>query len=136
MEHVLKISAGELNVKYHNFNKNAKIFTYIYLCKRTKVFNQKYFFVDFNWKRCAFRTLTVFFLLFIAESIPSFGAILQLIGASTVTLLTFIFPPLFYMRLVDASTNNKEWIQRFVINRQVRRCKRNFVHLLLFQAFL
>jgi len=67
---------------------------------------------DFNWKRCAFRTLTVFFLLFIAESIPSFGAILQLIGASTVTLLTFIFPPLFYMRLVDASTNNKEWIQR------------------------
>ena len=67
---------------------------------------------DFNWKRCLFRTLTVFFLLFIAETVPSFGSILGLIGASSVTLLTFIFPPLFYMKLVDASTQNKEWTQR------------------------
>ena len=69
-------------------------------------------FVDFNWKRCAFRTFSVFVLLFIAESVPSFGSILNLIGASTVTLLTFIFPPLFYMKLVDDSSNNKEWKQR------------------------
>ena len=43
------------------------------------------------------------------------GSILNLIGASTVTLLTFIFPPLFYMRLVDASTTNKEWTPRLDI---------------------
>merc|ERR1712109_25578 len=45
---------------------------------------------DFNWKRCAFRTLSVGVLLFIAETVPSFGAILDLVGASTVTLLTFV----------------------------------------------
>ena len=59
--------------------------------------------------------MTVFSLLFIAETVPSFGSILNLIGASTVTLLTFIFPPLFYMKLVDASTTNKEWTPRLDI---------------------
>jgi hypothetical protein len=45
----------------------------------------------------------------------SFGSILNLVGGSTVTLLTFVFPPLFYMRLADASlTENggKAWIER------------------------
>merc|ERR1712106_528304 len=51
-------------------------------------------------------------LLFVAETVPSFGSILDLVGASTVTLLTFIFPPYFYMRLSDASIGKKEWIQR------------------------
>jgi vesicular inhibitory amino acid transporter len=67
---------------------------------------------DFNWKRCAFRSISVACLLFIAESVPSFGAILDLVGASTVTLLTFIFPPYFYMRLADASLDRKEWVDR------------------------
>jgi len=67
---------------------------------------------DFNWKRCIFRSFSVLFLLFIAETIPSFGSILDLVGASTVTLLTFVFPPFFYMRLADASIGRKEWVQR------------------------
>jgi len=67
---------------------------------------------NFNWKRCAFRSLSVACLLFIAETVPSFGAILDLVGGSTVTLLTFIFPPFFYMKLADASIGHKEWIQR------------------------
>ena len=70
------------------------------------------FFLDFNWKRCAFRTFSVLVLLFIAESIPNFGAILNLVGGSTVTLLTFVFPPYFYMKLVDASKQRKDWVQR------------------------
>ena len=36
---------------------------------------------EFNWKRCAFRTFSVIVLLFVAESIPSFGSILELVGA-------------------------------------------------------
>ena len=68
----------------------------------------------FNWKRCAFRSVSVLSLLFIAESVPSFGAILDLVGASTVTLLTFVFPPFFYMKLVDASSLNPLWEQREV----------------------
>ena len=67
----------------------------------------------FNWKRCALRTLSVFVLLFIAETIPSFGSILDLVGASTVTMLTFVCPPYFYMRLCDSSKQNKEWTQRY-----------------------
>ena len=51
-------------------------------------------------------------LLFIAETVPSFGSILDLVGGSTVTLLTFIFPPYFYMRLCDSSTDNRDWTPR------------------------
>ena len=40
---------------------------------------------EFTWKRCAFRTLAISVLLFIGETIPSFGSILDLIGGSTVT---------------------------------------------------
>ena len=51
-------------------------------------------------------------MLFIAETVPSFGSIINLVGASTVTLLTFVFPPYFYMKLCDSSYRNKEWTQR------------------------
>jgi len=64
---------------------------------------------DFNWKRCLFRTFSVLVLLFVAETIPKFGSILDLVGASTVTLLTFVFPPYFYMRLCDKSKDNANW---------------------------
>ena len=70
---------------------------------------------DFNWKRCAFRTFSVLCLLFIAESVPSFGSILDLVGASTVTLLTFVFPPFFYMRLADASIGHATWPERSLV---------------------
>ena len=76
------------------------------------VFIEIVYFLDFNWKRCAFRTFSVLVLLFIAESIPNFGAILNLVGGSTVTLLTFVFPPYFYMKLVDDSKQRKDWVQR------------------------
>lgn len=70
--------------------------------------------MEFNWKRCLFRTLTVFILLFIAETVPSFGSILSLVGASTVTMLTFVCPPFFYLRLCDASKDNEAWITKTV----------------------
>ena len=38
-------------------------------------------------------------MLFLGETLPNFGAILDLIGGSTVTLLTFVFPPTFYLLL-------------------------------------
>merc|ERR1712002_948202 len=65
---------------------------------------------SFNWKRCAFRTTIVFLLLFIAECLPNFGSLLDLIGGSTVTLLTFVFPPYFYMKLVDVSSDKTRTI--------------------------
>lgn len=59
----------------------------------------------FNWKRCAFRTLSMAAILFVAESVPSFGNILDLVGASTITMLTFVFPPLFYILIMLESDN-------------------------------
>jgi len=67
---------------------------------------------EFNWKRCTFRSMIVLLLLFIAETIPNFGSILDLVGSCSVTLLTFVFPPFFYMKLCDSSSENKEWTQR------------------------
>jgi len=67
---------------------------------------------NFNIWRIIFRTATVAGLLFISESLPNFGSILDLVGGSTITLLTFVFPPFFYMRLVDMSSSNKSWQQR------------------------
>lgn len=56
---------------------------------------------SFNWKRVLLRTLVMGVVVFIAESIPHFGKILNFVGGSTVTLMTFVFPPIFYMRLCD-----------------------------------
>lgn len=53
----------------------------------------------FSWKRVAVRTSTTLIVLFIAETIPHFGAILSLIGGSSTTLLAYIAPPVFYFKL-------------------------------------
>lgn len=54
---------------------------------------------SFNYKRCIVRTLLVCLVMLIAYTIPHFDKIMNLIGGSTMTLLTFIFPPLFYICL-------------------------------------
>jgi len=62
----------------------------------------------FTIKRTVFRTLIIAFLLFLAESLPTFSGILQLISSVFVTSLTFVFPPLFYMRLTSKAKYAKE----------------------------
>ncbi|CAL1528940.1 unnamed protein product [Lymnaea stagnalis] len=54
---------------------------------------------SFGYKRVIFRTLMMGVVLFVAESIPRFGAILSLVGGSTTTLLAYILPPVFYLKL-------------------------------------
>lgn len=53
----------------------------------------------FSVKRCLLRTAIMCFILGIGELIPKFGPILSLIGGSTITALTFVFPCLFYLRI-------------------------------------
>jgi len=65
---------------------------------------------EFSIKRCAFRTLIVGVVLFIGETVPQFSKIQNLIGASGSTLLTFIFPVFFYMKLCN--TKNPAWKER------------------------
>jgi hypothetical protein len=38
-------------------------------------------------------------VIFVAETVPNFGPVLNLMGASTVTLTCVIFPPIFYLFL-------------------------------------
>ncbi|XP_059143845.1 uncharacterized protein LOC131931158 isoform X2 [Physella acuta] len=53
----------------------------------------------FGYKRVIFRTLMMGVTLFVAESVPHFGAILSLVGGSTTTLLAYVLPPVFYLKL-------------------------------------
>ncbi|XP_055889144.1 uncharacterized protein LOC106050588 isoform X2 [Biomphalaria glabrata] len=56
-------------------------------------------YMSFSYKRVIFRTAMMAVILFVAESIPHFGAILSLVGGSTTTLLAYILPPVFYLKL-------------------------------------
>ena len=67
---------------------------------------ESHYFLDFGPKRVIFRTLVIAFLLILGLSLPDFGAILDLIGSTTITLLNFVFPPVFYLFLANRA--NKE----------------------------
>lgn len=62
----------------------------------------------FGWRRCLLRTSVMVLIVFVGESVPNFSKILNLVGGSTITLMTFIFPPLFYMRLVDTAKDTPD----------------------------
>ena len=47
------------------------------------------------------RSIVGLLVIGIAELFPSFGPILSFIGASTVTMMSFILPAVFYLRLQD-----------------------------------
>ncbi|KAG1705781.1 Amino acid transporter AVT1D [Nymphon striatum] len=62
----------------------------------------------FGIKRMIFRTSLMMCIVFVAESIPHFLYILNLIGGSTVTLMTFVFPCLFYLKLTSMKSPSPE----------------------------
>jgi len=67
----------------------------------------------FGVRRILYRTAIIGLLLLLSLSLPEFDAILNLIGSTTITCLNFVFPPLFYMRLVDKhDTRTMHWSVR------------------------
>ncbi|KAK3798013.1 hypothetical protein RRG08_034574 [Elysia crispata] len=54
---------------------------------------------SFTYKRIVSRTVFMVLVLFVAETVPQFGVIMSLIGGSTTTLIIFVFPPIFYLKL-------------------------------------
>jgi len=84
------------------FNPVAQAFEEI--CKVSK---------SFGIGRVAVRSSIVLFEVFIGLAIPDFGDILTLVGGSTVTLCSFVLPPLMYMRLVDHCEDPK-WPKRTI----------------------
>lgn len=55
----------------------------------------------FTVKRAICRTLVSGCALFVAESVPHFSGILALVGGSTITLLAYICPSVFYLKLAS-----------------------------------
>jgi len=68
---------------------------------------------ELSWSRCLLRSTLVLFGALIALSVQDFGKILNFIGALTVPLMCFIFPPIFYIRLCD-DNSQPTWTKRNV----------------------
>lgn len=66
----------------------------------------------FGWKRCLLRSGMMLLIVFVAESLPRFGKVLNFVGGSTTTLTTSIFPCYFYLKLCAMSSDNPQWPQR------------------------
>ncbi|XP_045159616.2 uncharacterized protein LOC123525011 [Mercenaria mercenaria] len=61
----------------------------------------------FTWKRVLARTLTMIAALFVVASVPHFSSILSLVGGSTISILAFICPCLFYLKLCKGDKHHK-----------------------------
>jgi vesicular inhibitory amino acid transporter len=58
----------------------------------------------------------VLFIHALAQGIPHFGLFLNLVGSSTTTLLTFVFPCLFYLKLqTDISQHMKVFLYEIIV---------------------
>ncbi|KAG1669460.1 Amino acid transporter AVT1D [Nymphon striatum] len=68
---------------------------------------------NFCLKRVLARSSLTVLLIFIAETVPKFDSLLNLVGGSLVSLFAFIFPALFYMRLSQLfsqqNQDSKQW---------------------------
>lgn len=62
----------------------------------------------FGWQRMLVRTATMLAIVFVGESIPNFGPLLDLVGGSTMTLASVILPCLFYLFLISAQIKARE----------------------------
>uniref|UniRef100_A0A915DV16 Amino acid transporter transmembrane domain-containing protein n=1 Tax=Ditylenchus dipsaci TaxID=166011 RepID=A0A915DV16_9BILA len=68
----------------------------------------------FGWKRILLRSSTLLAIVFSAETVPSFGPILNLIGGTTVAFTSAIMPCLFYLYLHAQEKRVNEKIRKGV----------------------
>ncbi|GIY12405.1 amino acid transporter AVT1E [Caerostris extrusa] len=68
--------------------------------------------VKFGWKRMAIRSSMMLFIVFVAQSIPKFGKVLNLVGGSAITLTASVFPCIFYYRLCSLRSHDLKWPER------------------------
>uniref|UniRef100_F1L368 Vacuolar amino acid transporter 4 n=1 Tax=Ascaris suum TaxID=6253 RepID=F1L368_ASCSU len=62
----------------------------------------------FCWQRVAVRSGVMVAVVFTAESLPTFGPLLDLVGGSTLTLTSLVFPCFFYLYLSAAEEKTLE----------------------------
>ncbi|XP_045138355.1 amino acid transporter AVT1J-like [Portunus trituberculatus] len=58
--------------------------------------------LEFGWRRSAARTCLVAVEVLVSLVLPDFQAILNLVGGSTIAIMSFVLPPLCYLRLTAA----------------------------------
>ncbi|KAL3078721.1 hypothetical protein niasHT_029360 [Heterodera trifolii] len=63
---------------------------------------------DFGWKRVVLRSSVMAVIVLTAESVPSFGPVLDFFGGSTVALTSVVFPSVFYLYLAAGECKSKE----------------------------
>jgi len=63
---------------------------------------------DMGIGRVAARTTMMVFVVFVAETVPNFGVLLDLVGGSTITLMALVFPVLFNLFLVTAKKKHSD----------------------------
>ncbi|KAH7721062.1 Protein Y32F6A.4 [Aphelenchoides avenae] len=61
----------------------------------------------FGWKRFVIRSCVMLCAVIVAESVPNFGPLLNLVGGSTATQCSLIFPTVFYLYLNAADQEFK-----------------------------
>lgn len=71
----------------------------------------KFLILDFSLKRCLLRSLIVCIQVIIAEFVPRFDVIMGLIGGTLTGPLIFIFPSLFYLKILKMEKQFNECIQ-------------------------
>ncbi|WKX89429.1 hypothetical protein Q1695_008803 [Nippostrongylus brasiliensis] len=70
----------------------------------------------FGLQRFAIRSLILFGIIFTAESIPHFGVFLDLVGGSTITLMTMLLPSVFYLFLFASHKKRQDLINTMQIS--------------------
>lgn len=71
---------------------------------------QLHIFTDFGWQRIVSRAFVMISVVLVAESVPNFGVLLDLVGGSTVTLMALVLPIIFNLSLttIRKKRENKE----------------------------
>ncbi|XP_068201695.1 uncharacterized protein [Palaemon carinicauda] len=100
---LLDISGPEITV-IRSFTFVHLIFAFIILFNPVAQFLEDCLGVprEFGWRRCCLRSSIVVLEVLLGLAIPDFGAILNLVGGSTIAFMSFVLPPICYLRLCDS----------------------------------
>ncbi|CCD71123.1 Amino acid transporter transmembrane domain-containing protein [Caenorhabditis elegans] len=72
---------------------------------------------DFGWQRIVARALVMLSVVFVAESVPNFGVLLDLVGGSTITMMALVVPIVFNLALttIKKKKENKDNEEKLTI---------------------
>ncbi|XP_066955792.1 uncharacterized protein [Macrobrachium rosenbergii] len=59
-------------------------------------------FTEFGWRRCCLRSSVVVLDVVLGMAVPDFGVILNLVAGSAIAFMSFVMPPVCYVRLCDS----------------------------------